>query len=100
MRGLTLVLLAAFLSACSTQSALQSVAPLPSEKYAAIVVDGATGAVLYERNSRDLRYPASLTKMMTLYMLFEALDSGRVAPDAQLPVTAYAASRQIGRAHV
>lgn len=97
MRGLTLVLLAAFLSACSTQSALQSVAPLPSDKYAAIVVDGTTGAILHERNSRELRYPASLTKMMTLYMLFEALDSGRVAPDAQLPVTAYAASKPPSR---
>ena len=80
---------------CTTQSALQSaaVAPLPSEKYASIVIDASSGRVLYERNSRDARYPASLTKMMTLYMLFEALDAGRIAPDAQLPVTAYAARK-------
>lgn len=96
-RGLTLVLLAAFLSACSTQSALESVAPLSSDKYAAIVVDANTGKVLFDRNSRDLRYPASLTKMMTLYMLFEALETGRVDPAAQLPVTAFAASKPPSR---
>lgn len=96
-RGLTLVLLAAFLSACSTQSALESVAPLSSDKYAAIVVDANTGKVLFDRNSRELRYPASLTKMMTLYMLFEALETGRVDPAAQLPVTAFAASKPPSR---
>lgn len=96
-RGLTLVLLAAFLSACSTQSALESVAPLSSDKYAAIVVDANTGKVLFDRNSRELRYPASLTKMMTLYMLFEALETGRVDPTAQLPVTAFAASKPPSR---
>lgn len=96
-RCLTLVLLAAFLSACSTQSALESVAPLSSDKYAAIVVDANTGKVLFDRNSRELRYPASLTKMMTLYMLFEALETGRVDPAAQLPVTAFAASKPPSR---
>lgn len=96
-RGLTLVLVAAFLSACSTQSALESVAPLSSDKYAAIVVDANTGKVLFDRNSRELRYPASLTKMMTLYMLFEALETGRVDPAAQLPVTAFAASKPPSR---
>lgn len=96
-RGLTLVLVAAFLSACSTQSALESVAPLSSDKYAAIVVDANTGKVLFDRNSRELRYPASLTKMMTLYMLFDALETGRVDPAAQLPVTAFAASKPPSR---
>ena len=48
-------------------------APAP-EKDAAIVVDGATGKVLYARNPDSIRYPASLTKMMTLYLLFEAID--------------------------
>lgn len=94
LRIIALVLVAAFVSACSTQTAMQSVvAPLPSEKYAAIVVDANTGTVLHERNARDMRYPASLTKMMTLYMLFEALDAGRVEANAQLPVSAYAARK-------
>jgi D-alanyl-D-alanine carboxypeptidase len=84
----------AVLAGCSTQSVMQSaVAPLPSEKYAAIVVDANDGRVLYEDNARQPRYPASLTKMMTLYMLFESLDSGRLTPATTIPVSAYAAAR-------
>lgn len=72
---------------------MQSVEPLSSDKYAAIVVDASSGEVLYEEHARDLRYPASLTKMMTLYMLFEALDAGRLSMSTPLPVSAYAAGR-------
>src|SRR4051812_27030622 len=67
------------LSACpttSTTEVLSNIAPPPpltSEKYAAIVVDAGTGRALYKANDTAMRYPASLTKMMTLYMLFEAL---------------------------
>jgi len=97
-RGIFLRILSLFLvilvSACTTQSVMQtSVRPLQSEKYAAIVVDANTGRVLFEKNSRDARYPASLTKMMTLYLLFEALDADRVSLDTQIPVSAYAAKR-------
>ena len=45
----------------------------------AIVVDAKTGNVLYSDNPDGRRYPASLTKMMTLYLLFEALDSGKTS---------------------
>ena len=69
------------------------VEPLSSDKYAAVVVDANTGKVLYERNARDIRYPASLTKMMTLYMMFEAIDQGRLGMETQIPVSAYAAGR-------
>lgn len=97
-RSIFLRILSLFLvilvSACTTQSVMQtSVRPLQSEKYAAIVVDANTGRVLFEKNSRDARYPASLTKMMTLYLLFEALDADRVSLDTQIPVSAYAAKR-------
>ena len=44
--------------------------------YAGIVIDAKTGAVLYSENADSLHYPASLTKMMTLYLTFEALESG------------------------
>src|SRR6185295_10395601 len=44
--------------------------------YAAIVVDGNTGRILHSANADALRHPASLTKIMTLYMLFERLESG------------------------
>jgi D-alanyl-D-alanine carboxypeptidase (penicillin-binding protein 5/6) len=47
-------------------------------KYAAIVVDAKSGEVLYANHADSPRYPASLTKMMTLYLTFEALASGRI----------------------
>src|SRR3954467_11740790 len=50
-------------------------------KYAAIVVDAKSGEVLYSNHSDSPRYPASLTKMMTLYLTFEALSSGKLRLD-------------------
>ncbi len=70
-----------------------AVPPLVSDKYAAIVVDARSGKVLYESASDAPRYPASLTKMMTLYLLFEALDDGRFRIDEEIPVSAFAAAR-------
>ncbi|RJT42415.1 D-alanyl-D-alanine carboxypeptidase [Mesorhizobium waimense] len=65
--------------------------PAAPQKYAAIVVDARTGKQLFEVNSTAQRYPASLTKMMTLYLLFEALESGRVSKQMQIPVSDNAA---------
>jgi len=67
--------------------------PAPAQKYAAIVVDAKTGKQIFEANSTAERYPASLTKMMTLYLLFEALDSGRLTKETQIPVSAHAAKQ-------
>lgn len=64
-----------------------------ADKYAAIVIDANTGQTLFQVNASARRYPASLTKMMTLYLLFEAMQSGRVTPNTPIPVSAYAASR-------
>lgn len=64
-----------------------------SDKYAAIVMDANSGKILFQKNANARRYPASLTKMMTLYMLFEALQSGRISPNTPIPVSAYAAAR-------
>lgn len=61
-------------------------------RYAAIVVDVASGEVLHAADADATRYPASLTKMMTLYLLFEALEEGRMSLDQALPVSAHAAS--------
>src|SRR5690606_36566704 len=47
-------------------------------KRAAIVVDANTGKTLYSSNADSRRYPASLTKMMTLYLTFEALQRGKI----------------------
>ncbi|TVR98719.1 MAG: D-alanyl-D-alanine carboxypeptidase [Rhodospirillales bacterium] len=62
-------------------------------RYAAIVVDADTGVILHERHADLRRYPASLTKMMTLYLLFDALESGRVAPGTRFTVSAHAAAQ-------
>ena len=61
--------------------------------YAAIVVDDKTGQVLHEANADAPRHPASVTKVMTLYMLFEQLEAGHLKLDTPLNVSAYAASR-------
>jgi D-alanyl-D-alanine carboxypeptidase len=61
-------------------------------KYAAIVMDASTGEVLYERNPDAQRYPASISKIMTLYLTFEALSTGRLKLTDQLVVSAHAAS--------
>ncbi|MFD1744308.1 SPOR domain-containing protein [Rhizobium helianthi] len=61
-------------------------------KYAGIVVDAKTGKVLYSDDPDSLRYPASLTKMMTLYLTFEALEAGRFTLDSRVPVSAHAAA--------
>ena len=62
-------------------------------KYAAIVIEEANGKVLFSRNAEHLRYPASLTKIMTLYLLFEDIDAGRITLKSQIPVSRTAASR-------
>src|ERR1700761_6989926 len=64
--------------------------PTDPQKDAALVVDGATGKVLYARNETAERHPASLTKMMTLYLLFDALKTGKVTMQTQMPVSWHA----------
>lgn len=64
-----------------------------AEKYASIVVDMDTHEVLHARNADAIRYPASLTKVMTLYMLFDAIESGELSLDERLMVSRFAASQ-------
>jgi D-alanyl-D-alanine carboxypeptidase len=64
--------------------------PTTPSKDAAIVVDGASGHIIYSRNADEPRFPASLTKMMTLYVLFEALDKGSVKLDTQFVTSTHA----------
>ncbi|OPB31499.1 D-alanyl-D-alanine carboxypeptidase [Bartonella sp. AR 15-3] len=63
------------------------------DKYAAIVIDANTGKTLFQANAALKRYPASLTKMMTVYMIFEAIKNGRVTPNTPIPISNYAATR-------
>ena len=60
---------------------------------ASIVIDGNTGNVLQASNADALRHPASLTKIMTLYLLFERLDAGKIKLDAPLKVSEHAAEQ-------
>ncbi|MBZ6076836.1 D-alanyl-D-alanine carboxypeptidase [Microvirga puerhi] len=64
-----------------------------SPPYASIVVDTKTGKVLDGQNVDAPRIPASITKVMTLYLLFEQLERGKVRLDTPLEVSAYAASQ-------
>lgn len=59
-----------------------------------IVIDVKAGKVMTSEDPDGLRYPASLTKMMTLYLVFEALDSGRIKLSTRVPVSANAAAEQ------
>ncbi|MEX3009137.1 D-alanyl-D-alanine carboxypeptidase [Hoeflea sp. TYP-13] len=61
-------------------------------KYAGIVIDAKTGKTLYASSADSLRYPASLTKMMTLYLVFEALESGRISKKTRIRVSKNAAA--------
>ena len=62
-------------------------------KYAAIVIEEDSGKVLFSRSADSLRYPASLTKIMTLYLVFEELASGRLKMDSRIKVSRLAAGR-------
>ena len=59
----------------------------------AIVVDAKSGKVLFSSNPDSKRYPASLTKMMTLYLLFEAIENGKTSLDSKITVSALAANQ-------
>lgn len=61
--------------------------------YAAIVVDDNSGQVLHAENIDEPRHPASLTKIMTLYLLFERLEAGKLRLDTPLPISAFAAQQ-------
>jgi D-alanyl-D-alanine carboxypeptidase len=64
-----------------------------SPPFASIVVDGNSGAVLQAASPDALRHPASLTKVMTLYLLFERLESGRLRLDSALKVSEHASEQ-------
>jgi D-alanyl-D-alanine carboxypeptidase (penicillin-binding protein 5/6) len=100
VRARPLALLAALL--CSTvpmtPAAAQELSPFArvpvgEPKATAIVMDAATGEILYNQRADSLRYPASVTKVMTLYMTFDALASGRLRLDDEVVVSPLAAAQ-------
>lgn len=58
----------------------------------AILMEASTGAIVYEKNSHEVRHPASVTKIMTLLLIFDALSSGQISLDDTVTVSEYAAS--------
>lgn len=64
-----------------------------NERYAAYVIDVSNGNVLFSRSADAKRYPASLTKIMTMYLMFEDLDAGRIRLDTKLKASQNAANQ-------
>ncbi|MEO0361905.1 MAG: serine hydrolase, partial [Pseudomonadota bacterium] len=71
--------------------AMQGVAK--AAPYAAFVMDARSGEVLHSRSADRRLHPASLTKMMTLYLTFEAVREGRLSLDQRVRVSSHAASQ-------
>lgn len=88
-----LVTFATLVSSITAAPAPVFAAIVDSPKYAAIVVDATTGEVLYARRADSPRYPASITKVMTLYLVFEALESGRLSPNDRVIMSPRAAAQ-------
>ncbi|CAO3406022.1 D-alanyl-D-alanine carboxypeptidase (EC 3.4.16.4) [Azospirillum largimobile] len=89
--GRHLLAAAALLGMVAVGSGLTAAEALAA-KAAAIVVDARTGQVLIDQDADAIVHPASLTKMMTLYLTFDALEDGRLSLDQQLPVSSFAES--------
>jgi D-alanyl-D-alanine carboxypeptidase len=64
-----------------------------SPAFSAIIVDGNSGAMLSSTNPDASRHPASLTKIMTLYLLFERLEAGKMKLDTEMPVSEHASDQ-------
>ncbi len=82
----------AVLAATLAASFLMTSNAQAASKHAAIVVDANTGKVMFSADADAPRHPASLTKMMTLYMLFEAMEAGRISRASAVPISKHAAS--------
>jgi D-alanyl-D-alanine carboxypeptidase len=92
--ALRLALLAGLLAAGAAVLPTAARAQIGSDRYSSIVVDASTGNVLEAANPDAPRHPASLAKLMTLYMAFEALRDRRITSDELVPISARAAAME------
>lgn len=92
LRGVVVAAILALMALSLLPAAAQ--AQIGSDRYGAIVIDAASGRVLFAANPDAPRYPASLTKMMTLYLTFEALRDRRITLAEPVPVSAHAAAQE------
>lgn len=79
--------------ACAEPTANGDPTVTTPNRYAYIVIDEKTGAVIKEKDADLPLYPASMTKMMTLYLTFEAIESGQLSLSQYLPVSRHAAAQ-------
>jgi D-alanyl-D-alanine carboxypeptidase len=87
------LLLAAGFMAEPAQAKKRSAGAAYRPAFSAMAIDAYSGKALYERSPDEPRYPASLTKMMTLYLVFQDLQAGKITKNSRFTVSAYAASR-------
>lgn len=78
-------------------TAILAASPLMAAPYASIVIDARSGEILYSENADTRLHPASLTKMMTLYIAFEEIERGNVSLDTMVTVTKHAAAQPPSR---
>lgn len=69
-----------------------SAEPAAIEAPSAVLLESSTGKVIFEQNARERRSPASITKIMTLLLTFEALDQGKIKLEDPVTVSEYASS--------
>lgn len=95
-RALAVVFATTTMVVAASGTAVAAPSP-PASRYASIVLEAETGAVLYERNADLPRYPASLTKIMTLYLTFEAIAAKKLALTDELVLSPHAAGQDPSR---
>lgn len=99
LRRITTIFLAICIASMPVHGAMAGAKKKPAAatnnpKYASIVIDASTGTVLSERNANKILHPASLTKVMTLVMLFDALEAGTVRLNDRIHISERAAAQQ------
>ena len=93
-RMFTAMLVCGALVAMAPTAPAQALSLYTQPQYAAFLADADTGEILYSRQADEQRFPASITKVMTLYLVFEQLESGKLKLDDRVTMSRLAASQQ------
>ncbi len=91
--GLTKLFLAS-LAAIAIAPPASATSPLGAPHFAAVLMDADTNEILYAEHATAIRHPASITKVMTLYLVFDALDSGRIRLDDRIVMSPHAVGQK------
>jgi D-alanyl-D-alanine carboxypeptidase len=90
-RNIALLMVLVIVAACGRPE------PSGAAPFAGYVMDARTGETLYARNAETRLHPASLTKMMTLYIAFQEIEAGRISPDTMVTISEHAAGQPPSR---